>query len=300
MTTQASVQASVNQLSRERTELLVQTRGFVSTITDDMDPLLAPSQIHVSAEAGSYGVGVRGRWTSDTGLMVMGGLMTGDEDYQGVQEDNNITGTLAVRYAPAMSATSRPFVEVGGLLGSADSVNFTRTYVNGKGAAEGQGAASMHSGAAWGRLGWIWTPSAADQIGAFAEYQYARQALGGYLEPLSQRDPFEALVAPGADEMNVGKIGLRYTHTAAAGWNYGAGLAVAHAFTDRQDLAVAVDGFGPVPAAPVHRETWVEYGVHVGYGLGRNSTLSLFAAGVTGSDRIGSAAHVGVDYKVVF
>jgi len=300
MTTYASVQASVDQLSRARTELLVQDRGFVSPITGDMDPLAAPSQAHTFADVGSASLGVRGRFTSDSGLMVLGGLLTGYEDYQNVRAGEDLTGTLALRFAPTSMGPSRPFIEVGGLLGRTNDLTFTRTYANGVGTAVGQGSTTASTSAIWGRAGWIFNATPADQLGVFAEYGYDRQSIGGYAEPLSKRDPFNAVVLAGADALDAGKIAVRYDHTSSAGWDFGVGLAVAHAFDESQGLQVAIPGFGFVPADPTGRQSWLEYGGHVGYAFNRHSALSLFVTGIAGPETVGSAAHFGLDYRLTF
>jgi hypothetical protein len=294
------VQASVNQLSQARTRLLVQSRGFVSPITDDLDRLAAPSQMHGFVEVGSVGAGLRGRLTFDNGLMLLAGVSWGDQDYLDVRADNGLTGTLALRYAPTGMGASRPFIEIGGLIGSIDNLTLTRTYANGVGTATGQGSTNANNSAIYGRLGWIWDIAKTDQLGVYGEYGDQRQTIGGYVEPLSRADPFEAHVGRGVDEMQVGKIGLRYSHDFNSGWELGGGLAVAHAFSESQSLPVAIPGFGFVPAAKVGDQTWAEFGARVGHTFGRRSTLSLFVVGIAGSAAVGSHADVGLDYKVSF
>ena len=68
---------------RDRTRLLAQSRGYVAPITDDLDPFAAPSQAHAVIEAGSVGGGVRGRWSLENGLTLLGGIVAGDQDYAG-------------------------------------------------------------------------------------------------------------------------------------------------------------------------------------------------------------------------
>ena len=298
MTTAASVQASVGQLARDRTRLLVQSRGFGASVTDDMDPLAAPSQAHGFVQAGSVAVGLRGRWNLGGGVTILGGLGWGEAAYAGVRGDDSHTGSLAIRYAPG--GPSRPFVEAGGLLGHTADVTLTRTYLNGAGVAFGVGSTSANTTALWGRAGWIWDLGEADQVGAYAEYGLLRQSLAPYVEPLSQANPFEAHVQGGSDSLGVGKLGLRVNDAVPGGWELGSGLALAHAFTDRQRLNVSVPGFGAVAAGPPGRVTWLEYGARVGHSLTRHSTLSLFAAGVVGTGAVGGHIHAGVDYRVTF
>jgi len=299
MTTLASVQHSVDQLSKVRVRLLAQGDGFVSPVTDDLDRFIAPSQAHAVMEAGSYAAGVRGRITTASGVTLLGGFSLGEQNYQDVRAYNDKTIVLGLRYAPP-NLTSRPFLEVGALVGDAGSLVLTRTYVNGKGTAAGQGDATYASSAVWGRVGWVWDTTPANQLGVYAEYGEQRQSIGGYLEPLSNLDPFEAAVQPGGDRMDVGKLGLRYDHETASGWDLFGGLAVAHAFSQSQTFNIAVDGFGPLPTPAVGDQTWVEYRARLGHALSARSSLSLFVAGVAGTSAVGDSVHVGVDYKVVF
>ena len=103
----------------------------------------------------------------------------------------------------------------------------------------------------------------------------------------------------GFDSMDVGKVGLRFNHASTAGWEFGAGVAVAHAFRLHQLLTVAVPGFGFVGADPLGRPTWVEYGARVGYSLNKRSTISVFVTGVAGSAQVDGHAHVGIDYRLM-
>jgi len=289
------VEGSVAQLSQARVRLLVQGAGFVSDITDDLDRFSAPSQLHAVAEVGSASAGVRGRVSLDDGVTLLGGFSGGREDYQNIVAETDFNGTLAIRYAPPGFGPSRPFVEVGGLIGHANDLTMRRTYANGVGTAVGEGSAAYSNSAVWGRAGWIWDTRQDDQIGVYGEYGQIRQSIGAYLEPISNIDPFEALVG-----MNVGKVGVRWDHDFAHSWEAFVGLTVAHAFSQEQLLPVDVDGFGPVAAPGVGQQTWGEYRVRVGHSLSANASLSLFVSGIAGSSLVGDNTHVGVDYRATF
>ena len=179
-------------------------------------------------------------------------------------------------------------------------ISFSRDYANGIGTANGRGAAGANSSAVYGRAGLIWEASKTDQLGGFFEYGHQSQSIGGYVEPLSQHNPFEAHVGGGGDYMDVGKLSARYTHTAAQGWEYGAGLTAARAFKDVQVLPVAIPGFGFVPANRFGQLTWLEYGAHIGYSFTPRSTLSVFVTGLAGLDGVGGSGHAGVDYRMTF
>jgi hypothetical protein len=294
------VEASVAQLSGARVRLLVQGAGYVSAITDDLDRFSAPTQIHAVVEAGSAAAGLRGRLSLADGITLLGGFSGGREDYRNIVADTELNGTLAIRYAPPGFGASRPFVEVGGLIGHADDLTMRRTYANGVGTAVGEGSASYSNSAVWGRAGWIWDTGKAGEIGVYGEYGQVRQSIGAYIEPISNIDPFEAVVGRGQDRMNVGKLGLRWEHDFAHGWEAFVGLTFAHSFSQEQVLPVDVDGFGPVAAPSVGQQTWGEYRVRVGHSVSGNSSLSLFVSGIAGSSLVGDDTHVGIDYRATF
>ncbi|MFI4934372.1 MAG: autotransporter outer membrane beta-barrel domain-containing protein, partial [Caulobacterales bacterium] len=191
-------------------------------------------------------------------------------------------------------------VEAGGLVGGGGAVSFTRSYVNGAGTAVGKGAASYDASAVWARLGWIWDADKSDQLGAFVEVEGLRQAVGGYVEPLSNANPFEAHVLAGSDSMTIARLGLRFNHASDHGWEYGGGLTVSRALSQTESLQAAIPGFGPVPAGAIADQTWAEFGARAGYSFGPRSNLSLFVTAVQGSSVIGGYAHGGLDYRVTF
>jgi hypothetical protein len=231
---------------------------------------------------------------------MLGGFSVGEEDYQDIAASNELTGSLALRYAPSGFGASRPFIEVGALAGGTHDLTMRRTYANGVGTAVGQGTASYANNALWGRIGWIWDRDDADEIGAYAEYGEASQSIGGYFEQLSNLDPFEALVGHGSDSMQVGKLGVRLSHDFAGGWDLFGALVVAHDFSQSHTLPVDVDGFGPLSPAPVGAQTWAEYRARVGHSVTAHSSLNLFVSGVAGTPTVGDSVHIGVDYRVVF
>ena len=166
------------QLSQARVRLLVQGAGFVSEVTDDLDRFSAPSQVHAVAEVGSAAAGLRGRVSLADGITLLGGFSGGREDYRNIVADTELTGALAIRYAPPSFGASRPFIELGGLAGHANDLTMRRTYANGVGTAVGEGTAGYSNSAVWGRLGWIWDASQADQVGVYGEYGEIRQSIG--------------------------------------------------------------------------------------------------------------------------
>jgi hypothetical protein len=297
MTTLASVQNSVNQVSRDRVRLLNEA-AFAAGVTDDLDPFVAPSQVHIVGQLGEDALGVRFRVAWPDGFTLLGGFSTGRLDYRDITASNELTGALTLRYAPI--AASRPFVEIGVLAGGSDQLTETRTYANGRGVTVGEGTTTYRNDAYWARLGWVWDAPPGLQVGAYAEFGRSRQTIGGYQEPLSNIDPFEALVGPGEDEADIGKLGVRYDQTLPGGWELFGALAVAHTFSQSQLLPIAVDGFGPLTPAPIASESWVEYRVRAGHALDRHSSVSLFVAGTAGGGLVSGDVVSGIDYKRVF
>jgi hypothetical protein len=288
----------VAQLSSARVRLLVQSDSG-SPVTDDMDRFIAPSQLHVVGQLGDAAAGLRARVSLDDGVTILGGFSIGEQHYQRVRADDDTTLAFALRYAPP-HAVSRPFVEVGGLVGRDGAADFSRTYANGAGTATGRGIANWAESAIWGRLGWVWDPDAADQVGAYVEYTRLRQSIDGYLEPLSNLDPFEAAVGRGVDRMDVGRLGVRFDHEFSSGWEAFGGFAVAHAFSHGQSLAVTVDGFGAVAAPAIGQLAWIDYRARLGRHLTRRSTLSVYVGGVAGTAPLGASVDGGLDYRITF
>jgi hypothetical protein len=298
MTTLVSVQQSVNQLSSDRVRLLIDGQGLVSAVSDDLDPFVAPTQAHIVGQIGQDAIGLRGRVTLPDGLTLLGGFSYGRLDYRDMVASSEMTSTLALRYAPP--GASRPFVEIGVLAGGSDDLTERRTYANGRGVAVGEGGGGYRNDAYWGRLGWIWDLRPSIQVGAYAEFGQAHQSIGGYLEPLSNIDPFEAAVGAGGDRAGIARLGLRYDQFLGGGWELFGGLAVAHAVDEHQTLPIAVDGFGPLTPTPVTAQSWVEYRARLGHSLSPTSSLSLYVSGLSGGSLLGTNLGVGVDFRVVF
>jgi len=289
----------VDQLSRNHVRLLVDSDNFGAVVTDDLDRLIAPSQLHVVGQVGDGGAGgLRGRLSFGDGLEVLGGFALGREDFSGVTIPFEQLGSLTLRYAP--SGASRPFVEVGGVVGQAQDAQFTRTYADGDKTGVGQGGGSYRSDEVWGRAGWVVDWGGSSQAGVYLQYGEQSQSLGGYMETLSNLNPFEAAVGAGGDRMDVGKLGGRYDFVTSDGWEIFAGLSIDHAFSQDHTLPVAVDGFGPITSTPVPSQTWVEYRARFGHALGPKTTLSFYVTGLAGTEPVGAPIAAGLDLKVVF
>ena len=299
LTTPASVQASVDQLARARTRLLVQSRGFLSPITDDADPFLAPTQAHAFVAGDDVNGGFRGRLNGPKDLTLLGGVSWGSQSYGSVRENGVTSGTVALRWAPALFRGSRPFLEAGYSASHGDGVKFARTYANGDGEATGVGGSSTNASEVYGRAGWVWTPAPADQFGVYAEYGRQRQSFAAYVEPLSTGNPFEAHVAGDQARQDVARAGLRYSHDPLHGLTWGLNAAVGHGFDADPGLEVAIPGVGALTPQSASGPTWFEYTARLGYGLGERVTVGAFVTGVAGAV-VGSHARPGLDVRLRF
>ena len=299
LTTPTAVQASVDQLARERARLLIQGHGYASPITDDGDPFLAPTQAHAFVAGDDLNGGFRGRLNFGPGLTLLGGLSWGAQAYEGVKENGVTSGAAALRYAPALFKTSRPFAEVGYLTSHAEGSSFNRTYANGDGDAQGSGGGSSNGSEFYGRVGWIWAPTRADQLGVFVDYGRQQQSFGGYVEPLTTGNPFEAHVAGGVAEQDVSHAGFRYSHDPLRGISWGLNAAAGHGSDGDFGLVVSVPGVGTLTPTSRSDPTWFEYTARVGYTVAERVTVSAFVTGVAGS-AVGSHARPGLDVRLVF
>jgi hypothetical protein len=121
-----------------------------------------------------------------------------------------------------------------------------------------------------------------------------------YNEAMSAGNPFEAYASDATTSMTIGKLRAQWTHgftdqVDATVWG-----AAADALGSSTNLAAAIPGFGVVTPGNAGRPVWAEYGARIGYKLSPNTVIDVFADGASGGAGIGTAAHVGADFKYVF
>lgn len=289
----------MDQLAAAHERLIVQHRAFSAPLTDEIGRLSGPSFVKAFASVGSASGGVGGRADLGAGFALAGGVAFGEESYRDVAADDEISGALSLRFIPG-DGPSRPYLELGGGAAHVGRLTLTRVYMNGAGIAVGQGRTSGDLASAHARLGWIFTIGHDDELAVFGEYAMGRLAVGGYVEPLSRTNPFEAHVAAGGARLQLGRVALRYTHALSQRWDLGLGIGVARDFDVKDGILAAIPGVGLLPPAPSGGSTFVEYDARVQYQVTDRSRAAVFVDGVAGASRIGGAAHFGVEYVRTF
>ena len=119
---------------------------------------------------------------------------------------------------------------------------------------------------------------------------------GGYAEPMSTGNPFEATILPARDRMDIGKLRAQVTRSLTPELDGTLWIAVAKTLSASTSLHASVTGFGAL--APASKNpVWAEYGARIGYKLTGNVTVDAFANGISGNQGLGTRLHVGADLR---
>src|SRR5262249_11692032 len=134
VTTPASVQASIEQLSAGHTNLMVHQHAYAMRALGGDQPLTACDTVEAygSGNSGTSGgaAGLIGRRTVGDGLCLMGGLSWQSAGFNHVIVDDTvvIAGALRKAFQPMMRL--QPFAEIGGWYAGNSNLTFTRSYIN--------------------------------------------------------------------------------------------------------------------------------------------------------------------------
>jgi hypothetical protein len=194
----------------------------------------------------------------------------------------------------------KPFAEAGGWTTSSARYSFMRTYLNGEGTATGVGGTDGSDSYHFGRLGAAFDLSPGDEAAVSGEIGRAELSTDPYTELLSNIDPFEAHARAGHDSFTVGKARAQWRHAFSDRFDGEAWVAGNWESDYRTDFSAVVPGFGLVIPGKAGSQGWVEYGVRAGYAVSDRLTADVFVDGVSGSLRVGSEAHFGIDIRYKF
>jgi hypothetical protein len=137
-------------------------------------------------------------------------------------------------------------------------------------------------------------------VAASAEIGHESLETDGYSEPLSNANPFPALMATATDEMDIVKARLQWSFLLGHGFDatlWGAG---AWGFNRDSELAADVTGVGIFLPVVDEDAVWAEYGARVGYAVTEAITIDVFVNGVSGNDGIDSRLHAGAGLRFRF
>jgi hypothetical protein len=297
VTTRSSVQASLDRLAGEGDGIIARQHRLAA-------PLLgAGRRIVEESHAGAYatglttGAGVFGRLTLGSGLSVLGGATyardrDGDAELRGA---TTIAG--AVRYVRDRG-TLKPFAELGGWVVPRTDLRLSRAYMNGAGTAVGIGETEGKLSSLYGRLGVAVQVAESDEFALFGEVGRTRLRIHGYVEPLSNANPFEAHVEAWSERLTTIRGRVQYSH--AFGSRVDATV-YAGGVLGRRDggfVLASIPGFGGMAGAAPD-PSWAELGGRIGIRFGR-TTVELFADGDTGEKGVGKGVHAGMGLKLGF
>ncbi len=247
-------------------------------------------------QGGAFAGGVFGRQELGAGFALLGGIASVEEDYRAAALDGSALGAVALRYV-RRNGVWRPFAEIGGWRAPNTDIEFTRAYANGGGAAIGRASTEGSLSYLYARGGIAFAPRPADELAVFIEYGRERLKTDAYAETVSQENPFEAAFAAAADEIDIARVGARYTRAFsqrldATFW------AQAAAVTDRtSSLSAQVSGVGGFAPGDQDEPSWAEYGVRAGWRIGDRTTLDAFVSSTSG-DGVGSNTQAGLALRL--
>ena len=98
LTTGASVQQSIKDLSQARASIMTQQQGLAMPLLGGDKPMGNESEVGVFGQAGSAQGGGYARFASSSGFAILAGVSYGQEDYDDAQIDNSLMGAVALRY----------------------------------------------------------------------------------------------------------------------------------------------------------------------------------------------------------
>jgi probable HAF family extracellular repeat protein len=298
VTTLASVQASANQLSRERQVVMGQDHGFLDQLLQEGTRMVAPDSAGAYGALGSATGGGSGRTHYGPIELIMG-LGAASENYAGVSMNDAVIAAAKLRYVHALNAQYGLFGEIGGYYSPSGTYNFSRTYANGAAFAKATEQVSGDQTYGFGRIGALINVTLADEVAPSLEIGGQALHTNSYSELFSAINPFEAHLPAANSTLDVFKARAQWTHNFTPAIDATIWAAWAHGFNYYDGSQLFVDGIGNF--APQYASTlnWAEYGIRVGYKVNEMITTSIFVNGVAG-DITGSKAHVGGGVSVKF
>lgn len=300
LTSQSSVQQSVNALAASQAQTLIHQHGFAMPLLGADKPMDLENEVGVFASAGSFSSGGHARYRSASGITFLGGLAYASEDYPSAELKNSFLAALAAQYVHDTGTWWRPFVEGGGWLTPNASLSYSRTYANGAGTATGVGNTRGDLSYYYGRAGLVFGEAQSTQFVVSGEIGHQKLELNAYTESDGPQNPFPAAVSAGSDQMNVAKARVQISRsfsdrldaTLVGAWAYG--------FDRRTDLEAYVLGFGPMPPTVVSDLSWFEFGARLGYRISQATTFDIAISGVSGNDEADTGIHVGAGVRIRF
>jgi fibronectin-binding autotransporter adhesin len=301
-TTQTASQgaASLASLSQARQTQTITTKLLGSILTGATEQINCSSCSSGFASFGSLALGLHGRWTLNDNFAVLAGASYDSFSSQGVSVNNSMQVALALRYDAVQLGKNRPFVEAGLTAQPWASVTYRRAYDSALGGGVGVGTTLSRSVAAYGRVGYIWRLSRADEAAVYGDLTRSWDYTGGYTESASPGNPNGATVAPTLDMLNVARLGAQYTHLFGQHIEGNLSGGFAQAFGAAYGTSAALGGLGVDTGSAATGFHWWELGARVSYRFSKSITADLFGIGTLGAQPVGNQIHGGLALRMAF
>jgi hypothetical protein len=297
VTTRSSVQASLNRLAQEGDAVIARQHRLAEPLLAGGRRIVEDSHAGAFATGLTAGAGVFGRLALGSELSVLGGVGYARDRDGNAELRGATTIAAAVRYVRE-GGRLRPFAELGGWVVPHTDLRLSRAYMNGAGTAVGVGDTEGKLSALYGRLGVAVQVADSDELALFGEVGRTRLRIDGYVEPLSNANPFEAHVEGWTERLTTLRGRVQYSH--AFGSRVDATV-YAGGVLGRRDggfVLATVPGFGGMAGA-ARDPSWAELGGRIGIRFGA-ATLELFANGDTGEKGVGKGVHAGLGVRLGF
>jgi hypothetical protein len=170
--------------------------------------------------------------------------------------------------------------------------------MNGSGSAVGAGQTEGDQSYAFARAGPDLRLTPADDVSATGELGAQALHMGGWAEPLSAANPFNAYVPASTQTAGVVKERVQWSHTFTAALDATLWGALAQTFDERSNLSPSVAGFGSLTPA-IEAAEWAEYGLRIGYRWSDHATIEAFLDGIS-ARTYETRVHVGGALKWTF
>lgn len=293
------MQNSVNALARARMGQMIGSRVLGHVLLGGNEQINCSPCFSAFGSVGSFSAGAHGRMALGDNLTILAGAAFSQREQRGYEVRSSGMFALSARYDFTNWGSSRPFVELGGYMSPHEQVRYKRRYANGAGQATGVGETSSSSYTVFGRLGWVWRASPIDELAAMVDVSRSVQKVGGYVEPFSAANPFDAAVSRGTDSLNTVRVGAQWTHLFAGRLEGNVNFGVARTFGAKSGLNIGVAGFGTVTPT-IRNVTYVEYGARLGWRIRPNHIIDVFANAQAGPKPVGHSVHGGIAYRYNF
>jgi hypothetical protein len=248
---------------------------------------------------GSLALGTNGRVALSDNLTAIGGVSLNQWSTSGVSVTSAPSVAGALLYDFSNLGSMRPFIEAGGLLTPYESVDTSRTYLNGPTVGRGTSTSVDRNLALFARAGFVARLTQADEAAVYADFGRNWLQSGGGTEVMSGLNPYPATTPAQVQEFNIARVGAQYTRLFFGNLEANVSAAVSYGFGAGRGAPVDVFDNGPIRPNALPNTTWFEYGARLGYRVSDQFVIDAFVLGTAGG-AVGATAHGGLALRLTF